>query len=64
MNQITTVMQTFDPAALNAVLDNGFEALTQAARAEPLLRPVLMFDAVLSGFSLASPPEAARPYDD
>lgn len=64
VNQITTVMQTFDPAALNAVLDNGFEALTQAARAEPLLRPVLMFDAVLSGFSLASPPEAARPYDD
>lgn len=55
-------MQSFNPTALNAVLDNGFDTLTQAASAEPLLRPVLMFDAVLSGFTRASPPEAARPY--
>jgi hypothetical protein len=63
LNQITQAMEGFDPAALNAVLDNGFDALTRAARADSLLRHVLMFDAVLSGFSLASPPEAARPYD-
>ncbi|HEY2181084.1 MAG TPA: hypothetical protein VGH09_05360 [Solirubrobacteraceae bacterium] len=63
LNQITEAMERFDPAALNAVLDNGFDTLTRAARADPLLRPVLMFDATLSGFSLASPPEAARPYD-
>lgn len=63
VNQITGTMETFGPAALNAVLDNSFEALTHAARVEPLLRPVLMFDAVMSGFTLAAPPEAARPYD-
>ena len=63
LDQITRRMQSFDPAALNAVLDNAFDTLTQAAGAEPRLRPVLMFDAVLSGFALASPPEAARPYD-
>ena len=63
VNQITTMMESFDPAAVNAVLDNGLGVLTHAARVEPLLRPVLMFDAVLSGFTLASRPEGARPYD-
>lgn len=63
VNQITQTMQNFDPNALNAVIDNGFDTLTEAARAEPLLRPVLMFDAAMSGFSLAKPPEAARPYE-
>jgi hypothetical protein len=60
--QITRMMQTFDPDALNAVIDNCFGVLTEAARVEPLLRPVLMHDATLSGFSLATPPEDARPY--
>lgn len=62
-DQISRLMQGFNSASLNAVLDNGFDTLTQAARVEPLLRPVLMFDAAISGFSLVAPPEAARPYD-
>jgi hypothetical protein len=63
VNQISQVMESFDPAALNSVIDNGFATLTQAARAELLLRPILMFDAAISGLTLAKPPEAARPYD-
>lgn len=55
------MMQTFDPDALNAVIDNSFGVPTEAARLEPLLRPVLMHNATLSGFSLATPPEDARP---
>ncbi len=64
VNEITETMQSFEPDALNAVIDTAFDALTQAARAEPLLRPVLMFDAAMSGFALAEPPEAARPYGE
>jgi hypothetical protein len=64
VNQIIRTMQSFDPDALNAVLDHGFDTLTQAARVERLLRPVLMFDAVMSGIALAAPPPAARPYGD
>ncbi len=54
VSQITHVMQSFDPNALNAVIDNCFDALSQAARSEPLLRPVMMFDVAMSGFALAS----------
>lgn len=64
VDQISQLMQGFNSASLNAVLDNSFDTLTQAARVEPLLRPVLMFDAVISGFSLVAPPEAARLYDN
>ena len=61
---ITQMMQTFDPAALNAVIDHCFETITVAIRVEPVLRPIMMFDAAMSGFALAEPPEAARPYGD
>jgi hypothetical protein len=63
VNQISQMMESFDPAALNSVIDNGSATLTRAARVELLLRSVLMFDAAISGLTLAKPPEAARPYD-
>jgi hypothetical protein len=64
VHEVTRAMQEFDAGSVNAVIDNGFDALTNAARAEPLLRPLLMFDATLKGFARANPPEDARPYDD
>lgn len=63
VSQITQRMQSFDAGHLNAVMDHGLDALKNAARAERLLSPVMLFDAALKGFSRAAPPEQALPYD-
>lgn len=60
----TQMMHTFDPAALNAVIDHCPETVTAAIRAERVPRPIMMLDAAMSGFAFAGPPEAARPYGD
>ncbi len=61
VSQITQRMQNFDAGHLNAVIDHGLDALTNAARADRLLSPVMLFDAALKGLLPCRPSRASPP---
>lgn len=62
LNEIIASLRSFEPDALNAVIDNVFAVITNAGHADLRLRLVLMQDITLSGVTLVKPPQEARPY--
>lgn len=62
MGQISTRLRDFEADKLNAVLDNCFATLTEAARMDIAVQPILLHDAVMSGLELVDEPEWHRPY--
>ncbi len=64
LGTLLRTQETFDPAALNEVIESVGVALADAIRAERLLAPIKMHEASITGFDLAEPPPGARPYGD
>lgn len=63
-SDLLTLMQSFDPAALNEVLDHLFDTISGAASADVRLRLAVMGDARLAGTSLVKGSGNHSPFND
>lgn len=62
-NDLLGLLRGADPNHLNATIDHLFSSVEVVARADVLLRPLLMFDVHLSGLSRVDVPIDAKPFE-